>query len=126
MLGWAYLQTGRAREGLSALERAVELSPGSTLFLGQLGQAYARTGRAENVRRVLETLHRLGEQRYLSPYHVAYVHTGLGQYDEAIAWLERAYEERAPAIWGIKGSFLFVPLRSHAGYNRLLRKMNLT
>ena len=40
-------------------------------------------------------------------------------------WLERAYEERAGAVFGIKGSFLFTTLRSHPRFNALLRKMNL-
>jgi len=39
--------------------------------------------------------------------------------------LERAYEQRAGGVYGIKGSFLFVPLRSHPRFTGLLRKMNL-
>ena len=68
---------------------------------------------------------RCRRQRYVSPYHIAYVYTGLGEYDRAMDWLERAYEERAGAMFGIKGSFLFTPLRSHPRFRALLRKMNL-
>ena len=39
--------------------------------------------------------------------------------------LERAYEERAGSVYGIKGSFLFTPLRSHPRFQALLGKMNL-
>jgi tetratricopeptide (TPR) repeat protein len=46
--------------------------------------------------------------RYLSPYHLAGVYTGLGEYDQAMDCLERARDERADR-------------RSQA----LLRKMNL-
>jgi serine/threonine-protein kinase len=56
---------------------------------------------------------------------MAYVHTGLGEYDRAMDWLERAYAERAGAVFGIKGSFLFTQLRSHPRFQALLRKMNL-
>jgi hypothetical protein len=67
----------------------------------------------------------LSRQRYVSPYHIAYVYTGLGEHDTALDWLERAYEERAGAVYGMKGSFLFEPLRAHARFKALLRKMNL-
>jgi hypothetical protein len=40
-------------------------------------------------------------------------------------WLERAYEERAGAVFGVKGSFLFTSLRSHPRVQALIRKMNL-
>ena len=64
-------------------------------------------------------------EQYVSPYHFAYVHTGLGEHDAAIDWLERAYEQRAGAVYGIKGSFLFADLRGHPRFVALLRKMNL-
>jgi hypothetical protein len=53
------------------------------------------------------------------------VYTGLGEHDAAIDWLERAYEQRAGAVYGIKGSFLFADLRGHPRFVALLRKMNL-
>jgi serine/threonine-protein kinase len=124
-LGWAYLLNGRPEEGVASLQKALELSPDSTLYLGQLGQAYARVGRTAEARKVLRQLEELSKQRYVSPYHMAYVHTGLGDADRAMDWLERAYEERAGAVFGIKGSFLFTSLRGHPRFQALLRKMNL-
>jgi hypothetical protein len=56
---------------------------------------------------------------------MAYVYTGLGEYDRAMDWLERAYEERSGGIFGVKGSFLFAPLRGHPRFKALLKKMNL-
>ena len=122
---WACLLTGRAEEGIEELERAVELSSGSTLFLGQLGQAYALAGRPDDARAILRTMLDLGARRHVSPYHLAYVHTGLGEHDEAIACLERAVESRDPLAWGLGGSFLFASLRPHPGFVALLRRMNL-
>jgi serine/threonine protein kinase/Tfp pilus assembly protein PilF len=124
-LGWAYLLRGQMDQGISALQQALALSPESTLFLGQLGQAYALAEKSDEARDVLRRLEELSRQRYVSPYHIAYVYTGLGEYDRAMDWLERAYEERAGAMFGIKGSFLFTPLREHPRFRALLRKMNL-
>ncbi|HET7038517.1 MAG TPA: protein kinase [Gemmatimonadales bacterium] len=124
-LAWAYLTTGAREEGLRELERAVALAPEASNWLAQLGQAYALTGRTEDARRVLGQLEALSRQRYVSPYHVAYVYTGLGEHDTALDWLERAYQERAAGVYNIKGSFLLAPLRPHPRFTALLRKMNL-
>ncbi len=124
-LGWAYLKKGRCDEGLAELEKAVSLNPGNTMLLGQLGQAYATVGRIGEARQVLEQLEALSRQRYVSAYHMAYVYTGLGEQDQAIDWLERAVEERAGGVYGIKGSFLFTTLHSHPRFKALLRRMNL-
>jgi serine/threonine-protein kinase len=124
-LGWAFLKNGRVEEGLAELEQSVGLAPGNTLYLAQLGEAYALTGKIEEARQVLHQLEQLSREKYVSPYHLAYIHTGLGEPDLAMHYLERAYDERAGNVYGIKGSFLFTPLRSHPRFQALLRKMNL-
>jgi tetratricopeptide (TPR) repeat protein len=124
-LGWAYLYNGSPEQGLAELEKAVALAPDSTMFLAQLGQAFAKLGKTERAREVLRQLTQLSEERYVSPYHIAYVHAGLGEDELAMDWLERAHAEGAGGIWGIKGSFLFTTLRSHPRFQGLLKKMNL-
>jgi serine/threonine-protein kinase len=124
-LGWAYLMSGMPDQGLAELERAVALAPEYTLYLAQLGQAYAVAGKTARAREVLRQLEQLSQERYVSPYHMAYVYTGLGEPDRAMDFLDRAYEERAGNVYGIKGSFLFTTLHSHPRFQALLRKMNL-
>jgi tetratricopeptide (TPR) repeat protein len=124
-LGWAYLKNGLIREGLAELERAVALVPGNSLYLAQLGEAYGQVGQLAKAREVLHQLKQRGQEGYVSPYHLAYVYTGLGEADRAMDFLERAYEERAGSVYGIKGSYLFKSLHSHPRFQALLRKMNL-
>jgi Flp pilus assembly protein TadD len=124
-LGWALVKKGESAEGLRELEQAVSLSPGNTLFLAQLGEAYALTGDTSRAREVLARLHGMAETRFVTPYHFAYVYTGLGELEKAIDLLEVAVEERAGGAYGIKGSFLFTPLRTHPRFVALLGKINL-
>jgi serine/threonine-protein kinase len=124
-LAWAFVKQGQYDKGLAHLETAVSLSPGDTLWLAQLGQVYGMAGDADKGRKVLQQLEDLSRQKYVSPYHMAYVYTGLGERGRAIDCLERAYEDRAGAVYGIKGSFLFKSLHSHPRFTALLRKMNL-
>ena len=124
-LGWAYQRLGRHDEGIAALQHAIGLSPDKLIWIAQFGQALGHAGRTEEARAVLAQLQKQSVDRYVSPYHFAYVHTGLGEHDAAIEWLERAYAERAGAIYGIRGSFLFAPLREHPRFVALLRRMHL-
>ena len=124
-LGWAYLKMGMAEQGLAELERAVALSPRSTLWQAQLGQALAMLGEVEKAREILGRLEARARDEYVSPYHLAYVYTGLGEHDRAMDLLERAFEKREGAVYGIAGSFLFADLRSHPRFIALLEKMNL-
>jgi len=124
-LGWAYLLCGRKREGLAELERAVALSPTNTLWLGQLGAAYARVGDHPRARATLRDLETRAQSAYVSPFHFAYVYTGLGDDDRAIDWLERAVAERAGPVFGLKGSFLFSSLHAHPRFRALLRQLKL-
>jgi tetratricopeptide (TPR) repeat protein len=106
------------------LERAASSSP-ATLWLSQLGEAYGLAGEAAKARVILGQLEERSKNGYVSPYHFAYVYTGLGDFDRAIDWLERAVAERTGAAYGIKGSFLFTPLRTHPRFRALLRQMKL-
>jgi tetratricopeptide (TPR) repeat protein len=94
ILGWSLIFHGDKAEGIASVEHAVALSPGSTLFLSQLGQACAVTGNVQRARDILQQLRDRAEREFVSPYHFAYVHTGLGEADAAIEWLENAFERR--------------------------------
>lgn len=124
-LGWALIKRGEPAEGLHELEHAASLSPGNTLFLSQLGEGYGLTGDLPKAREMLARLHAMAETRFVTPYHFAYIYTGLGEFEKAIDLLEVAVEERAGGAYGIKGSFLFTPLRTHPRFLALLRKINL-
>ena len=119
------IKNGKVEKGLAELERAAAIDPDHSLFLAQLGQAYGLAGQVEKAREVLKRLTELAGRKFVSPYHLAYLHTGLGEYDAALDMLERAFESHAGSVYALKGSFLFTPLHSHPRFQALLRKMNL-
>ncbi|MEO7966243.1 MAG: tetratricopeptide repeat protein [Gemmatimonadaceae bacterium] len=124
-LGWAYILSGRRNEGIAELERAVTVSSSSTLWLGQLGAAYGLNGQGEKAREILRVLEARAVDRYVSPYHFAYVYAGLGEADQAMDWLERAATERIGPIYGIKGSFVLTSLHGNPRFQALLHRMKL-
>lgn len=84
---------GRYEEAVVALEKGVELL-GSVYGLGALGHAYAKAGRSDEARTILSQLEELSTQRYVSPANVAFVYSGLGEFDRCFELLEKAFEDR--------------------------------
>jgi len=124
-LGWAYFLSGRQSEALAELEAAVSVSGRNPMWLGQLGQAYAMAGDADRAKEIIRELEERAKTGFVSPYHFAYVYTGLGDYDRALDMLERAVAERTGPAYSIKGSFLLKQLHTHPRFRALLRQMNL-
>lgn len=124
-LGWALLLGGRGAEGLRELEQAVACSDYGTLWLAQLGEARGMLGNEAGAREILRQLEERASNGYVSPYHFAYVYTGLGEVDRAVELLEQSVAARSGTAYSIKGSFLFAPLRGHPRFRALLRTMNL-
>jgi len=124
----AYLWNGQAHEALGRLERAeglirrtVELSGGSAISRAALARVLALRGRTGEARRILAELE--GEDGYVPSYELARAHVALGELDTAVAWLERAHEERAHSMAFLKVDPQLEPLGPHPGYRELLRVM---
>ena len=124
-LGWALFRQGQMPEGLAELELATALMPGEDMWRAQLGEAYALAGETGKAREVLAALLDPSRPAPASPYHLAYVYTGLGEAERAMDCLEGAYASGAGAVYGIKGSFLLAPLRGHPRFTALLGRMGL-
>ena len=124
-LGWSYVQKGMFEEAISNMERAVTILPHELELSWMLGHAYAVAGRTSEARKILDDLHRLADERYVLPYGFALIHVGLGEHDEALEWLEKAYEERNSWMPFIGGEPRLDPLRPDPRFQDLLRRMNL-
>jgi hypothetical protein len=66
------------------------------------------------------------KHKYVSPYNIARIHTGLGEQDQAFAWLEKAYAERDSNLTNIKVQPDFDSLHSDPRFADLLRRIGLT
>ena len=124
-LGLAYAQKGMHEEAIKDLREGLALSEDNTLILGALGYAYAAAGRSDEAREVLSELDRLSARRYVSPYQRATVHAGLGEKEEALRWLEQAYDERSGLLIYLNVEPVFDSLRSAHRFADLLRRIGL-
>ena len=118
-LGWGYFLSGRRAEGIAELETAVALTPENPAWLAQLAEALALAGKVERARVMLRQLETMAQATFVSPFHLAYVHAGLGDADRALDLLERAATEGAGPIYAMRTSFLLAPLREHPRFQAL-------
>ncbi|MEJ7578885.1 MAG: tetratricopeptide repeat protein, partial [Pyrinomonadaceae bacterium] len=74
---------------------------------------------------VLDELKSLSTQRYVPPHNIAMVYNGLGERDEAFAWLEKAYEERDVRLTFLKVDPKWDSFRPDPRFADLLRRIGL-
>jgi tetratricopeptide (TPR) repeat protein len=121
-LGQAYTQKRMYSEAIAELQRAIALSGSSTTFTSNLAYAYAVSGRRNEALKILNDS--TGRSNGFSDASgIALIYTGLGDNDQAMAWLDKAYSERFnPSILLRPG---FDPLRSDSRFQNLVHRVGL-
>jgi tetratricopeptide (TPR) repeat protein len=122
--GWAYAQSGQPREAVSEFRKALAVAdqPGT-----RLGIAYvaAVTHDKTEARRALEELTTLSATTYVSPHHFAVLHAALGDADQAIEWLEKAFDTRVAQLNWLKVDPRFRSLHGDRRFQDLLKRLGL-
>jgi len=129
-LGMAYEQKVLIKEAIVEFQNAVDNWKDNFLPLAGLGHAYGIAGKKKEAQKILEKLleEKLLEKSkriYVSAYDIAAVYIGLGEKNQAFAWLSKALEERSGFLVYIKCDRRFDGLRSDPRFQDLLRRMNL-
>jgi eukaryotic-like serine/threonine-protein kinase len=125
-LGELSLAQGRWNDAVTNLERSLQ-RPGdkSSHYLAMLGAAYARAGRHNEARTILEELNRRASDGLVSDFDMAAFHVALGDGDRSLTLLERGYARRDYWLPEMAAWPWFDSLRTNSRYQALLRKMNL-
>ena len=123
-LGFAYEQKGMRKEAIEEFQKAVALSRGSA-FRAALSYGYGRAGRTTEARKISDELTRRASQAYVSPYDMAVIYVGLGEKEQALKSLEKAFAVREPALDLLKIEPALDPLRSDPRFNVLVHQVGL-
>lgn len=121
----AYEQLGEDALALEALGRGGGVGGENSKVLSLRGYILAKTGRANEAREVLKTLEAMAMERYIPPYSIAQVYTGLGENDKAFAWLERGIEEHDVHLAMLPTEPKWDALRGDGRFAEVLRKCGL-
>jgi adenylate cyclase len=121
--GRPYLQKGMFKEAIEQVEEAVKLSHETTVSLATLAQAYAAAGQMADSKKLLDRLLTRGAGQYVPSYWIALVYTSMGDKDEAMRYLERAFLERSSWLVWAKVEPRFDSLRTDPRFKSLLTRI---
>jgi serine/threonine-protein kinase len=125
ILGWAYEQKGMVDEAIVEFQQALGEWKDNSLPLAGLAHAYGISGQTKEAREILAKLLEMSKERYVPAYDIAVVHMGLGNQDQALEWLSKAYEERSGFLVYIKCDRRFDRLHSNPRFEALLKRIGL-
>lgn len=123
-LAESYAQKFMLKESIKEAEKAASLSK-SPLILASAGYVYAVSGKKKEAKEVLRKLDSLSKRRFVPSFGRATIYAGLGEKKASLRWLEKAYEERAFAIW-FNVDPIFDLLQTEIGFQNLVKKMGLS
>jgi TolB-like protein/DNA-binding winged helix-turn-helix (wHTH) protein len=123
-LGLALIANGQPDEAIPVLEKA--LGPDrNPMVMGVLVRAYAHAGRRSEALHLVDELKRRQQKSYVAAAPFVNAYLGLGDNEQALAWLERAYEEQSNMLQLIKVHPYLDPLRSDPRFVDLVHRVGL-
>jgi TolB-like protein/Tfp pilus assembly protein PilF len=124
-LGIVFMNQKRPEAAVPVLEKAVEASRGSPGIIGSLAKAYSQAGRRSDALRLVAELKSRRERGFVPAGAFVSAYIGLGDKDQALAWLERGYQEHSNTLRLLKVDPVFDSLRSDPRFTDLLRRVGL-
>jgi TolB-like protein len=121
LLGDVFAEKGMYEDAINEFLKSGD-SPHS---LGHLGNTYARAGHVREARKIIAELIRHVSKGEVGRYEIALVYAGLGDKDDAFAWLEEAYKSHSEGLTNLNIDPCLDPLRSDPRFTDLLRRTGL-
>ena len=119
-LGQAFVQKHSYNEAIAEFHKAIELSGGSVPCRSNLAYAYAVSNKRNEAVRLLNDLKTRSTG---NASEIALMYVGLGDKDQAMKWLEKAYEEHFNPSILLRPAF--DPLRSDPHFQNLVHRIGL-
>lgn len=119
-----FINQKRFDEAIKEARIAGELSGGNSETLSLLGYAQAQSGQTGEARATLEKLKSAASAQYSPDYNIALIHNGLGEREEALNSLEKAFQSRDVRLTLLKIDPKWNNLRGDPRFVELMRRMN--
>ncbi|HEX3102158.1 MAG TPA: tetratricopeptide repeat protein, partial [Pyrinomonadaceae bacterium] len=122
-LALSLFHAGDRTAGIAEFERVVAAEP-IQQTIGLLGYCYGATGRHDDARQMLRQIEHIESHRYVEPYVKAWVLNGMGEIDQALTQLERAFDGGSIWLVWMKIDKQFLNLRREPRFLNLVKKMD--
>jgi serine/threonine-protein kinase len=123
--GLAFEQKKQYPEALREMRSAEDRLQGNLAVRSDIGHVYAVSGNKGEAERVIRWLEQESARRYVNPYEVGLIYIGLGENDQAFAWLEKAYRERSDQLVYLSVDPRLDPVRSDTRFADLVRRVRV-
>ena len=124
-LGRAYEQKGLYEQAVTAHLNGRNYSGFSPETRAALREAYATSGWRGFWQKTLEVEKERAKQRYASPYRFGEIYARLGEKDQELHWLDRAFEEHKYQMSALHVDPVWDDFRSDPRFTNLLRRIDL-
>jgi len=125
ILGLLLGKTGSYELAITEGEKGVNLSGGSPLMRAALAHTLGMAGRKKEALQILDSLTELAKEIYVAPYFFAGIHSGLGETERAIEYLEKCYQEHSHWLIYLHIDPSMDVLRDNPAFQGLLRRIGL-
>ncbi|MFZ0084665.1 MAG: protein kinase [Candidatus Acidiferrales bacterium] len=125
ILGLLLRKKGSYELAITEGEMSVKLSGGSPMMRAALAHTFGAAHRRTEAVQTLDELKELATHRYVAPYFFAGIHIGLGDYDRAIEYLEKSYEEHSHWLIYLHIDPSMDALRDNPRFQNLLHRVGL-
>ncbi len=124
-LGFVLIASGQSEQAIVELEKTAAMTQRSPGSLEILAAAYGYAGRRRDAIRIIDELKHRSKAGYVPAGAFVNPYLGLGDYDQALAGYERAYEEQSPVLQWVNVIPFADPLRGNPRFQDLVRKVGL-
>ncbi|MBZ5629820.1 MAG: winged helix-turn-helix domain-containing protein [Acidobacteriia bacterium] len=124
----AYVEKGRFAAALAHIEtwRRIEDAPWVPWVWASEVYVYRRSGQPMKAQQALAKLEHWNRHSHLDAVPIlAAAYVGMNNQDEALAWLQKAYEEHSGTLTCLKVDPIYDPLRGDPRFQELLRRVGL-
>jgi TolB-like protein/DNA-binding winged helix-turn-helix (wHTH) protein/Tfp pilus assembly protein PilF len=118
----AYVEKGMFAEALADTEKVRPFTAVPN-YLSWRAYIYGRSGQSAQARRTLRELLQSNRSRPVDPMMFALAYLGMGDKDQVLAWLEKAYAEHSNELTTLRVSPAYDPLRSDPRFQDLMHRV---
>lgn len=122
-LARVYLVLGQHEQSVEAFLKGFTFGGAAPETVAALEEAYARAGWQGYLKRWLAIRQERLQKGYVDPYRFVELYAALGEKEQTLVWLEKAYESRSSWIATIKSDPILDNLRSEPRFQNLLQRV---
>ena len=124
-LGWAYVYTHEFDKGIERSRTTLHSRAAIRNCRRTLHTSMALIGKKAEARRILRRVLDLARTYQVSPGLIAMMYIGLNDGEQALTWLEKAYQQHSPMMAWLKVDPRFDGIRSEPRFQELMRHVGL-